>query len=154
MLRKFVVAITTKASSTTTNVLFSTIKDLSKITKASSTIIESSSFIAFIFLVAIKTTSSLTKAKLISIDIEITINKSLSSLYTSIDFYLINNLIYHIKSNKTQLCISRNTKSTMIKTTHNDYFHANHYRVYVKLNDIIYIYKLFRKLIIYIRHCS
>ena len=42
----------------------------------------------------------------------------------------------------------------ILKITYDDYNHAEHYCAYVKLSKIMYIYKLSKKLIIYILHCS
>ena len=40
----------------------------------------------------------------------------------------------------------------ILKTTHNDCNNAKHHRAYVKLLKTMYIYKLLRKLIIYIQY--
>ena len=42
----------------------------------------------------------------------------------------------------------------MLKATHDDCNYAKHHRAYVKLLKTMYIHKLLKKLIIYIRHCS
>jgi len=84
--------------------------------------------------------------------VEAQLNLFLLSRRINIDFCLINNLIYYVKNSKTRLYISRNIKSTIRRATHNDCFHASYYRIYVKLSNTIYIYKLSRKLIIYIRY--
>lgn len=86
--------------------------------------------------------------------VEAQLNLFLLSRRIDIDFCLINNLIYYVKNSKTHLCISCNIKSTIIRATHNDCFHTSYYRIYVKLSNTIYIYKLSRKLIIYIRYYS
>lgn len=167
MLRKLVIAIATKALLATTNVLLFAIKDSSNITRALFVIAKLFNRILFIFLLTIETILFFTKVeslditkvtfvigtKLILVIIKIITIDKLSSLRINIDLYLINNLIYYVKNDKTRLCISRNTKSIVIRATHNDYFYANYYRIHVKLNNTIYIYKLSRKLIIYIRHC-
>ena len=74
-------------------------------------------------------------------------------IYTKVNFVLQNELIYHVKNNKKKLCISTLMKKMMLKTTHDDYNHAKHYHAYIKLLKTIYIYKLLKKLIIYIQHC-
>jgi hypothetical protein len=84
--------------------------------------------------------------------VEAQLNLFLLSRRINIDFCLINNLIYYVKNSKTRLYISRNIKSTIRRATHNDCFQASYYRIYVKLSNTIYIYKLSRKLIIYIRY--
>lgn len=160
MFRKFVIAIAKKASLIITKVLSIVVKTSSRIIEASFIIVRaftnvnvlSSSSTLFIH-VTIKATLSLAIASIL-IDTKFIVDKFLLSLYIDIDFYLMSNLIYHVKNDKIRLCIFQNTKSIMIKTIYDDYFHANHYRVYVRLNDIIYIHKLSRKLIIYIRYCS
>ena len=70
------------------------------------------------------------------------------------NFVLQNELIYHVKNDKKRLYISTSMKKMMLKTAHDDCNHAKHHRAYVKLSKTIYIHKLSRKLIIYIRHCS
>ena len=75
-------------------------------------------------------------------------------IYTKINFVLQNELIYHIKNNKKKLCISTLMKKMMLKIMHDNCNHAEHHRAYVKLSEMIYIYKLLKKLITYIRHCS
>ncbi len=144
MLRKIIIVVAIEVSSTIVkatkesfaiNILFTIAK---AITRAHLFIIEASSLV-------------IVKARFV---IKVQLDLFLLSRRIDIDFCLINDLIYYVKNNKTRLCIFRNIKSTMIRATHNDCFHASYYRVYVKLSDTIYIYKLSRKLIIYIRHCS
>ena len=43
-------------------------------------------------------------------------------------------------------------KKIILKITHDNNNYAKYYRAYVKLSETIYIHKLLRKLIIYIRH--
>ena len=75
-------------------------------------------------------------------------------IHTKMNFVLQNELIYHVKNDKKRLCILTSMKKIMLKTAHDNYNHAKHHRAYVKLSETIYIHKLLRKLIIYIRHCS
>ncbi len=160
MLRKLVVAIAKEASTTTIKASSIVVKAILTTIEASLIVVEAfanmnallSCFASFIHV----TTRAILSLAIISIliDIEITIDKSLLSFRTSIDFYLMNDLIYYIKNDKIRLYIFQNTKSIVMKTTHNDCFHASYYRVYAKLSDTIYIHKLFKKLIIYIQHCS
>ena len=72
---------------------------------------------------------------------------------TNIDFCLKEGLIYHVKNDKKRLCISQNAKVDVLKTAHDNCFHVDHHRVYARLSDFVYVHKLSRKLIIYIRHC-
>ena len=75
-----------------------------------------------------------------------------------IDFRFIDDLIYYLleynskKSKKSRLCISFNVIHDVFKLTHDDCFYIEHYRVYAKLIEFVYIHKLSRKLIIYIRY--
>lgn len=137
ILQKLFIAIAIEAISIAIE-LFNSISSLSSMTTK---IVSSLTKVSFRFII---------KAKSISIIVD----KFLLALRTNIDFYLMKELIYYIKNDRTRLCISRNIKSIVMKATHDDYFHANHHKVYVKLSDSIYIHKLFKKLIIYIRHCS
>lgn len=86
--------------------------------------------------------------------IEIQLNLFLLLRRININFYLINDFIYYVKNDKTRLYISCNIKNIIIRAMHNNCFYASYYKVYVRLSNTIYIYKLSRKLIIYIRHYS
>lgn len=133
MLRKLIIVIAIKILSTivkTTKVLLAKI-----IIKAYLLIIEALS------LVIVKT----------RFVVKVQLNLFLLSRRIDIDFCLIDNLIYYVKNNKTRLYIFCNTKSTIIRATHNNCFYASYYKVYVKLSNTIYIYKLSRKFIIYIQ---
>ena len=70
------------------------------------------------------------------------------------NFVLQDELIYHVKNDKKKLCISTSMKKMMLKVMYDDCNYAKHHRAYVKLSKTIYIHKLLKKLIIYIRHCS
>ena len=91
-----------------------------------------------------------------------TISESLSQnvifkikkIVTDIDFQLHDELIYHVKKNIFKLCIFSNCEQNVFKLIHDDCFHARHHRVYVRLINIVYVHKLFKKFTIYIRHCS
>ena len=75
-----------------------------------------------------------------------------------IDFRLINDLIYYLfeynnkKSKKSRLYILFNVIHDVFKLIHDDCFYVEHYCVYTRLIEFVYIHKLSRKLIIYIRH--
>ena len=75
-----------------------------------------------------------------------------------IDFRFINDFIYYLleynnkKSKKSRLCILFNVIHNVFKLIYNDCFHIEYYRVYTRLIEFVYIYKLSRKLIIYIRY--
>ena len=75
-----------------------------------------------------------------------------------INFRLIDDFIYYLfeynnkKSKKSRLCILFNVIHDVFKLIYNDCFHVEHYRVYARLIEFVYIHKLSRKLIIYIRH--
>ena len=77
----------------------------------------------------------------------------LSRSLIDIDFSLKNDLIYHVKNEKKRLCILKNIEANVIKAIHDDCFHVSHHCAYVRLFEIVYVHKLSRKLIIYIRHC-
>ena len=79
----------------------------------------------------------------------------LNSIYIAsrIDFQLINKLIYHVKDDRSRLCISKSCVYNVLKIAHDDNFHVDYHRAYVKLSSI-FIRKLSRKLTIYIKHCS
>ena len=75
-----------------------------------------------------------------------------------IDFRFIDDLIYYLLEYdneliKSRLCISFNAIHDVFKLIHDNCFHVEHYRVYAKLIEFVYIHKLFKQLIIYIRHC-
>ena len=69
-----------------------------------------------------------------------------------IDFQLINDLLYHVKKNYFKLCISKNSIHDVLKLIHDDNSHVDYHKAHVKLN-VVYIRKLSRKLILYIKHC-
>ena len=50
--------------------------------------------------------------------------------------------------------VFRNCEQNVFKLIHDDCFHAEYYRVYVRLINVVYVHKLFKKVTIYIRHCS
>lgn len=144
MLRKLIIVVAIKVSSTivkTIEILFA-INILSTIAKAITKAYLS--IIEVLFLVIVK-------AKFV---IEAQLDLFLLLRHIDIDFCLIDNLIYYIKNSKTPLCISCNTKSTIIRAAHNNYFYTSYYKVYIRLSNTIYIYKLFQKLIIYIQYYS
>ena len=74
-------------------------------------------------------------------------------LTSEIDFQLIDDLIYYVKNDQFRLCISKNCIHDVLKLAHDDNFHVDHHRAYDRLKTI-YIRRLFRRLINYIRHCS
>jgi hypothetical protein len=71
-----------------------------------------------------------------------------------IDFHLKNDLIYHLKNDKKRLCISSFCETDVFKLAHDQNNHFDHHHVYNKLIDHVYILKLFRKIRLYIKHCS
>ncbi len=73
---------------------------------------------------------------------------------SKIDFALKNDLIFHIKNDKKRLCISFICETDIFELAHDQNNHSDHHRVYFKLIDQIYILKLFRKIRLYIKHCS
>ena len=75
-------------------------------------------------------------------------------IVTNINFQLHDELIYHVKKNIFRLCISSNCEQNVFQLAHDDCFHAKHHRVYARLIEFVYVHKLFKKLITYIRHCS
>lgn len=170
MLRKLVVAVATKASSSVVNVSSRTIENSSSSSELESLVVELSRSRSSMSLMITKATSFVVEASLVteasfvvvrpisiistSIITKVEVDKSASSLRTDVDFCLIDDLIYHIKNGKTRLCIFRNTKSTVMRAAHDDCFHAGHHKAYARLTNAVYIHKLSRKLIIYIRHCS
>ena len=58
------------------------------------------------------------------------------------------------KKNIFRLCIFSNCEQNVFKLTHDDCFHTEHHRAYVRLINVVYVHKLFKKFTIYIRHCS
>ena len=74
-------------------------------------------------------------------------------LIFEIDFQLIDDFIYYVKSDQSRLCISKNCIHDVFKLAHDDNFHVDHHRAYDRLKTI-YIRRLFRRFINYIRHCS
>lgn len=83
--------------------------------------------------------------------------KKESSVRTNIDFALIDDLIYYIKNNNSQiefetsrLIISTNCEKKIFAMTHDDCNHLEHHRVYVKLVEFVYIFRMSRKLRLYI----
>ncbi len=74
--------------------------------------------------------------------------------HPNIEFSLKNDLIFHIKNEKKRLCISFSCERDIFKLAHDQNNHFDHHRVYFKLIDQIFILKLFRKIRLYIKHCS
>ena len=76
-------------------------------------------------------------------------------IFSDIDFQLIDDLIYYVKDdNSSQLCIFVNFEQNVMKLIHDENSHVEHHRIYARIVKSVYIRHLFRKLIIYIRHCS
>ena len=117
------------------------------------------SFIASSIIIVLKKFFESIKVIVTSIVFISTIDENLSiskikKIVTDIDFKLRDDLIYHVKKNIFRLCIFKNCEQKVFKLIHDDCFHAEHHRVYARLIESIYIHKLFKKLTIYIRHCS
>ena len=94
------------------------------------------------FLYVDKTITSILKRK-----------SNLVYLTFEIDFQLIDDLLYHVKKDYLKLYISKNCILDVLKLIHDDKVYVDHHRVYVRLT-FVYIRKFFKKLTIYIRHCS
>ena len=65
----------------------------------------------------------------------------------------MNNFIYYIKQLNSRFCVSINCVKNIFKTIHNLNVYSKHYRTYVRFVDIVYIHKMFKLFIIYIKHC-
>ena len=91
--------------------------------------------------------------KLIFFNISFKRASNLTYLIFDIDFQLIDELLYHVKKDYSKFCIFNNCVHDILKLTHDNNFHVDHHRVYVKLKSI-YIRKLSKQLTNYIRHCS
>ena len=100
------------------------------------------------FIIVVVSTSSINES--LSQNVTFKIKK----IVTDIDFQLHDELIYHVKKNIFRLCIFNNCKQNVFKLIHDDCFHAEHHRVYVRLINVVYVHKLSKKFTIYIRHCS
>ena len=80
----------------------------------------------------------------------------LNSTYVEfeINFVFVDFFIYHTKNDNVRFCVSKNCVQNVLRITHDENYHAKHHRVYARLMKTIYIRKLSKRLIIYIRHCS
>jgi hypothetical protein len=81
------------------------------------------------------------------------LQKEKSQEKSDIDFQLKNDLIYYTRD-KSRLCILATCEKKIFELAHDQNNHARHHRAYQKLIDIIYIPRLFRKIRLYIKHCS
>ena len=77
----------------------------------------------------------------------------LTYVISNINFKFIDNLIYHCKNENNRLCIFNNCVQKILQIIHDDCVYVNYYRTYVKFVDLIYIKRLFKQLIIYLKYC-
>ena len=63
-------------------------------------------------------------------------------------------MIYYIKQLNARFCVSTNCIKNIFKIIHDLNVYAKYHKTYVRLIDIVYIYKLLKQFIIYIKHCS
>ena len=75
------------------------------------------------------------------------------SAKTEIDFELKNELLYHKTNDKIRLCISTALKKNIFKLTYDSNQHAKIIRFYAHIVETLYIFKLSKKLKVYITHC-
>ena len=98
--------------------------------------------------------NSIFKTSLATIENDVSqLKLNLVYIASRIDFQLINKLIYHVKDDRSKLYILKSCVHNVLKIAHDDNSHVDYYRVYIKLS-LIFIRKLSRKLIIYIKYCS
>ena len=74
-------------------------------------------------------------------------------IFTNIDFELREDLIFYIKKNN-KLCIPFSCEKDILKETHDRNMHAKHQRTYEKLIKTMFMFRMFRKIKQYVKHCS
>ena len=68
-----------------------------------------------------------------------------------IDFEFHNDLIYH--RNRKRFCISFNFEKKNFELAYNSNQHFDAHRCFQRINNTLFILKLFKKIRIYINHC-
>ena len=85
-------------------------------------------------------------------DIEVFDNK-FKKIYIDIVFEIDDELIYHIDERR-HLCISAACEQKVFRMTHDENQHSGRHRCYQRIVDTLYVFRLSRKLRLYIEHCS
>ena len=71
-----------------------------------------------------------------------------------IDFEIRDDLIYYIDSDTLRLCISRSQEEKIFRLAHDENQHAEIYRCFHRISKTLFISRLFKKIRIYVKHCS
>ena len=74
-----------------------------------------------------------------------------SDITNEIDFELHNELIYH--KNRRKFCISSNIEKKIFVLTHDRNQHFEAHGCFQRINDTLFVFRLFRKIRIFIDHC-
>ena len=74
--------------------------------------------------------------------------------FSDIFFETRDELIYHNDNDHLQLCVSQSLKKKVFRLIHNQNQHLKVNRLYHRLTNIFYIFRLYRKIRAYIIHCS
>ena len=74
------------------------------------------------------------------------------NITNEINFEFHNDLIYHKKRRK--LCISSNLEKYVFELAHDKNQHSEAHRCFQRINDTLFIFRLSRKIRVYIDHCS
>ena len=80
-------------------------------------------------------------------------DSKLKKIYIDIVFEINDELIYHVDERR-RLCISAACEQKIFRMTHDENQHSDRHRCYQKIIDILYVFRLNRKLRLYIEHCS
>ena len=77
----------------------------------------------------------------------------LKKIYIDIVFEMNNEFIYYVDERRC-LCIFVACEQKVFRIIHNKNQHSKRHRCYQRIADIFYVFKLSRKLRLYIEHCS
>ena len=85
-------------------------------------------------------------------DIEI-FDSKLKKMYIDIAFEIKNEFIYHVDERR-RLCIFVACEQKIFRMTHDENQHSDRHRCYQRIIDTLYVFRLSRKLRLYIEYCS
>ena len=80
-------------------------------------------------------------------------DSKLKKIYIDIAFEMNDELIYHVDERR-RLCISAACEQKIFRMTHDENQHSSRHRCYQRIIDTFYVFRLNRKLRLYIEHCS
>ena len=80
-------------------------------------------------------------------------DNTLKKIYIDIAFEMNDEFIYHVNERR-RLCIFAAYEQKVFRIIYDENQHSNRHRCYQRIADTLYVFKLSRKLRLYIEHCS